>query len=391
MKFSFNDIYNEDIYKSANVIFVTGQYNIFNNIVIDKFKLLAKGNESIGASDDLLGEFGVSNSNERISTYVDFNTFINVINTPSINGKWFCVADLSLLNAKQKEILNKYISNSNSNGILVIVSHNYRDFRQYLFNRVLLNSNNAHIIQLGFPNRSLLYQIVTDLFADRKVKIGQQSAEYFVMRMSSAYDDYIDVINQISLGYTGNSISYEQMQQELKGIDNYIIDDFIEKMLKPIGSDAIKTNRTIYKIMASLLREMGASKIISTLKYKIDDYIEFRIAINNGSIPIKVKYSVVEAKKRLEGNRISKIADFRFRQMARIASLTSLKDLVHIKLLINDIDSNSYGSEEKAEKILHAIVHRTVYSREQLNTYLGLENSIEKEIEILDSIKYDRG
>lgn len=391
MKFSFKDIYNEELYKTGYVVFIASQYNIFNNIVVDNLKETTRPKAGVVDDTSLMEEFGINSQDKTndslASTTVDFNTFMDIINTPSVNGKWFCSVDLELMSAKQLEKFNRYIRNPNSNGVLVVKALNYKDFRLYLNNKAFTLGKNSHLIQLGFPYRAILEEIVIDLFKQRKVTIDKRSSELFVMRMSSSYDDYTDIIDKISIGYENNTLSYEQMEQGLKGIENYVLDDLLEKLLSPIKGDKIKLNRSVYKMLKSLLKEMGASELVSKLKYKVDDYIEFRIAINRGIIPIKVKYSVAEAKDKLgERSKIAKITDFRFRKMAQVASLTSLKDWTYLKLLLNSVSNRD--SEISSERVLYTIVHRTVFSQSRLNNDLGIENIIEDSLNKINKIKY---
>lgn len=390
MKYTFKDIENQEMYESTMVIVVAGQYNIFNNIVADELKDRCRSRDSFEVDDDLLGEFSIDSketSNISVSNVVDFKTFMDVINIPNINGKWFCSVQLELLSKKQIETMDKYLKNPSNNGILVIISHEFKDFKKYLRNKALLLGKNSHIIQLGFPNKNVLTQIVKKLFKNRNVEIDTRSSQLFVMRMSNAYDDYEKIIDKICLDRNGSKLAYEDLQLELKGIDNYILDDFIEGLLRPVKSDKISTKRLIYRMLGSLINEMGAVKLVSKVKYKVDDYIAFRIAINSGIIPVKVKFSVPEAKSKLgEGHKLYKIPDFRFRKMATIASLTSLKDWVYMKMILNSV-KRSYDTAEN-ERALYVLIHRAVLSQSRLNNNLGIENVLNNDIKKLDNVGY---
>lgn len=389
MKYSFKDIVNEDMYSTALVMFVAGQYNIFNNIVVDELKERCKAEDNFERDRQLFNEFGIDDGDTKItvSNTVDFNTFMDVVGIPSVNGRWFCSVDIKTLNKKQRNILEGYMRDPSPNGILVIVSHEWLDFRWYLRNRVLQNSQCSHIIQLGFPNRTVLVKLTHLLFEKRNAKIDNRTAELFVMRMSSAYDDYDTVIDKICLGHRGGKLTHERVQEGLKGVDNYVLDDFIERILEPITKDKITPNRRIYKIYGALKSEMGAIAIVRQLMYKVGQYIEFRLAINDGTIPIKVRYSVVRVKESLgEEHPLYRIPDFRFRRMAYIASLTSLEDWTYIKMLLSD-ETYKY-SEEASEKILYTLIHRTVLNKSRLNNSLKIEDIIDKKVENVDKIKY---
>lgn len=391
MKYAFKDIYNEEMYETAQVIIVAGQYNIFNNIVVDRLKDMCKPQDELEINKELFNEFGVDTTEltaDNKSNSVDFDTFMDIVGTPNINGKWFCSVDISMLKKSQLNLVDNYIKAPNKNGVLVIVAHEYREFMRYLKYKALQLSKNAHIIQLGFPNRKLLTEIVINLFAKREVTIDEKSADLFVMRLSSAYDDYDSVINKITMGYNGAELSYETVEEGLKGINNFMLDDFIEALLKPIGTDKIKGNRKIYKMYKSLIKDMGADKLIRELKKKVDVYLEFRMAINNGIIPVSIRYSVAEAKGKLgKDSPIANIVDFRFRKLAYTASLTSLKDWVYIKMLLNDSDIRN---NQHNEKVLYALMHRTAFNQERLNNDIKIENVLNNQIEMLDSIRYTK-
>lgn len=140
-------------------------------------------------------------------------------------------------------------------------------------------------------------------------------------------------------------------------------------------------------MISALSQEFGPEKLVSKLKYKIDDYIEFRIAINSGIIPIKVKYSVAEAKNRLgEESRLAKISDFQFRRMSYIASQTSLRDWTYMRLILNNVTSRY--RKESYEKVLYSLVNRSNLNEYRLNTDIGLVNSISPDLDRLNKMVY---
>lgn len=388
MKYAFKDIDNTEMYETAQVVIIAGQYNIFNNIVSDKLKEMCKPSDDILIDKDLFNEFGVDTSeisSDNKSNSVDFNTFMDIVGTPNINGKWFCSVDISTLQKKQIDYLDSYIKSPNKNGVLVVIAHEYRVFMKYLKNKALQLSKVSHIIQLGFPTRKVLNNIVIELFNKRTIEIDSKSADLFIMRLSNAYDDYEPTIDKITTGFSNVHLSYKEMESSLKGINNYMLDDFISALLKPIGTDKIKTNRKIYKMYESLLSDMGADKLIRELKKKVDIYIEFRLAINSGIIPIKIRYSIEAVKNNLDKeSKIYNIVDFKFKQMAYTASLTSLKDWMYIKMILND----SSRDKKHNEKVLYTLMHRTVFNQNRLNNDIRIESVLDKQLEALDAIKY---
>ena len=133
---------------------------------------------------EVIEEFGLDtdDSDDSGVSSVDFATFLEVIGVTSVNGKWFCRTDYSLLNNKQKEALNNYIKKPSENGILIIVSTDWRQFREILRNRVLNVSKNVHVMQLSWPNRTVLKGIVAQSFEERGIQADSSAIDFFIMR-----------------------------------------------------------------------------------------------------------------------------------------------------------------------------------------------------------------
>lgn len=390
MKYNFSNITEPVIYDSCQVMFVTGPYNIFNNIVIDELKDRSITIAGYEEDTELLAEFGIKTEKQseiKVSNSVDFQTFMDVVDMPNVNGKWFCSVDLGTMSKKHKEIVKKYITKPSKNGILVVYSNDFRDYREFLRNRALNQSPVSHIIQLSFPNRGILTQIVKQLFEQRGVEVGLKAVELFVMRLSSSYDDYEETIDKLCIGKENTELTYEEMLEGLRGIENFVLDDLVHRLLVPVPNNSTSANKKMYKMISALIQEFGPEKLVSKLKYKIDDYIDFRLAINSGIIPIKVKYSVAEAKNRLgEDSRLTKIPDFQFRRMSYIASQTSLRDWTYMRLILNNVTSRY--RKESYEKVLYSLVNRSNLSEYRLNTDIGLVNSISPDLDRLNKMVY---
>lgn len=219
MKYNFSNITEPVIYDSCQVMFVTGPYNIFNNIVIDELKDRSITIAEYEEDTELLAEFGIETEKQseiKVSNSVDFQTFMDVVDMPNVNGKWFCSVDLGTMSKKHKEIVKKYITKPSKNGILVVYSNDFRDYREFLRNRALTQSPVSHIIQLSFPNRGILTQIVKQLFEQRGVEVGLKAVELFVMRLSSSYDDYEETIDKLCIGKENTELTYEEMLEGLR-------------------------------------------------------------------------------------------------------------------------------------------------------------------------------
>lgn len=409
LKFTFSDITNNEMYSTAKIMIVMGQYSIFNNIVIDELRDRCKPEEESEQAEEstanMLEEFNIDSEDDSSGTYSDIKisntinleTFIKINNVASLYGKWFCSIDYSFMSKKQKEWLNKYMKSPSDNGVLVVYSTDFRDYKYFLKNKIVLNSTVIHAIQLSFPSRNTLETIVKQLFEDKGVYIEQKALELFIMRMSSSYDQYDEIIDKIIIESVPTdattesrfkpTITYDNVLQSMKGIENFVLDDFLNRLLVPLTSEKSTGRNKIYRMLGALLKEMGPRELVNKLRYKIDDYIDFRLAINSGNIPIMVKFSVPEAKERLgEKSKITRFSDYTFRKMAKIASQTSLRDWVYMKMMLTNIQ-NKY-SETSYEKALYSLISRTVLTNSRLNNDIGIDFSINASVRELDEQPY---
>lgn len=386
MRFKFSDIDNNILYSTTRVLFLTGPYSIFNNIVADRLKNMCKGTIEVDEDEELLAEFGlVSVGNDSVANSIDFNTFLEVVRVPAVTGKWFCSVDYKMLTRKQRDILDRYMKKPNDNGVLIVVMNEYQDYRSFIKNKAIINHTNTHLIQLSYPNRSSMIKIVSDMMKERGVKVAQKAIELFIMRMSTNYDEYEQVIDDICKHANGNEITYKDMVSSMRNVEYYVIDDFVTELLNPITSRRISQKRRIYKMLGVLIEDMGAIELVKKLKYKINDIIEMRVAINRGIVPIKVAYSVDEAKSRLEeNNKLKNVNDYAFRRYALIASKTTLRDWLYIKLILNNI--KRAWDKDECEKALHCIIHRGLMSSSRLLNDIGISNIIDEQLYNVNSV-----
>ena len=392
MKYRFQDIDNNQIYDTGRVILIAGQYPIFNNIVIDRVKEKCKGDiEDLDqeAIDKFVSEFTGGGYEVSGNTSLDFNEFMDVAKVPPVNGKWFCNVDYGFLTKKQRDTLTRYYKKPSENGVLVITMTDWKDYKLFLNNRAVTGNNFTHIIQLSFPNRATLKPLVSSFFKKRGINVSEQASELFIMRMSNAYNSYGETIDKICMNIpSGATIAYSDMVESLKGIENYVLDDLITQLLVPIKSKKVVTNRKIYKMLNAIISDMGAKAIVNKIKYKLDDLIEMRIQINNGNIPVMVRYNIEKVKGRLhEENRLQKLSDYAFKRYAYIASQTSLKDWYFMKLILSNVKVS--WSEEENFKVLMALVHRGTMSNDRLMNDIGVKNTLEENLVRLNSIFYD--
>lgn len=393
MIFKFSDITGKELYEKSSVAFVLGKYDIFINMVADKFKGLCVDSSSGEAVKDLVGsEFGLSSDEGSTSTSVDFNTFMNVSSIPNINGKWYCKVELNSLNKKQKEKMLRYIKSPSKNGILVLVSNDWQVYREYLNNRVIKSSSQIGLVQLTYPYRDTLIEIVKELFGAEGMKISVDATEVFITKMSKAYDEYESVIKGIKEQHTSDEmINIAQLREYMRGIEYFDIDDFLCEVIKPLSSEVVTGRKRIVKVMAVLADELGAKKLVYTMLSKVNEMIEYRININNGIIPIGVRYFFGDVIKEL-GSKYEKVNEWVFRKKADLASQTSLRDWEYMQLILKSALEDKMLSESEAEmrckKALYELCTRSVLTESRINNIIGAENVLDYDINELNKIKY---
>lgn len=401
MRYTFKDILEDAMYSKCSVIFVTGPYGVFNNIVIDRLREMCTSHEEFTGNtaidNGIMEEFGIDTGEVSISNSIPLESFMTQVSIPSISGKWFCSANLHSINKKQLEWLKNYIKSPSSNGVLCVWSDDFKDYRPWMSNKILLTSTESHIVSLSFPNKRSLYTIVKGLFDKRNVNISDKAVDLFITRMSSSYEDYEKIIDKICIehlpsGYMSMDrdelpeISYEMALESMKGIENFVLEDFLEKLTEPLTTDKPSGKKRIYKMMGYLIEEYGACRLARTLKSKIDELMEFRVAINNGYIPILVNYNIDEAKNLIgEDNPISKKSDYQFKRLAEVASKTSLADWALMSLILLNSDKTN---ERSCIKAIYSLVSRSVLSPMMLSNDVGLDMIFSDELALLDDIIY---
>lgn len=390
---------NADIYESAKVMFVFGKYPWFNNMVCDTIKdTVIEKDSGLGMTREYLDEFGVEpdeseDTEDNLSNSVDFDTFMDVIGVANINGKWYCKVDLSMLKAKQLEKLNKYIKSPSDNGRLVIVSEDWKDYRTYLNNKLLGFSKDVHLIQLSFPNKIVVKQLVNQYFTEKGLTVTSKEVDFFVIRMSSAYDEYEKTIDMILDKHGPGELELKDLKIYMKGIENYVLDDFLIELTKPLSSDKMN-NKKVLRMLVALQDELGAKNLVYQLLKKVDECIEFRLLINKGYIPISLNYffkDVIESLPNKE--KYEKMNEWVFRRKADVASLTSLKDWQYIQLFLNKAIENNRVSDSimdvKCKRVLYDIATRSIIAPSRINNIIGLDNVLDKDLKELDRIVYD--
>lgn len=399
MIYRFSDIHNEKMYDTTQVMFIAGNLDIFNNMINDRLKDSCRGEmEDIDIPTELMSEFGIEDTDSEVGSTlnsVDIDSYFDLCNTPSVIGKWFCSESYEDLSKKQRERLEKFIRTPSENGVLVIRVADFRDIKGLLGNKVIKNSGVVNLIRVSFPNKVTLRKIVLELFNKHEVSVEEKAIDLFILRVSDQYNEYQSLVEKIALNCKGTVVDYSTMAEQLKGVENYVIDDFIEELAsKPIGRREISVNRKIYKIERALLNEYKPADILRQLYKKIDNIIEMRVMINKGAVPSMVKFKVETAQTRIgEGSRLSKLSEYGFMKLYKQAQLTSLKDWVFIKLILSSLYDNDKPkymiSESEYYKVLHAIINRTTFSNYRLLNDMHIEDVSRVYIDKLDKYLYE--
>lgn len=395
MKYNFKDILNKEIYDNTRVMIVTGKYQLFNNLVADTLKEMSSERSIPNSSMlGLANEFDIDDdSNDIISTSVDIDTFFDVANVSNINGKWFCRVSLESINKKQKEQLLKYIKQPSKNAILVILSNDYKDYAEFLKNKIIITSRYAHIMQLSFPNKNILKSIVIMMFEDKGIEIDSQSADYFIMRLSTEYDKYEEVIEDIVGKHEQKELKLTDMKTYLKHIEYFDINDFMYELVKPLSSG--KTgNKKIVRMLSTLKDKYDAEQLVIELQKMIIELIDYRIMINKGYITINIRYIFNDVIKLLgPDNKYSSVNEWVFRKKADLASLTSLTDWVYMNIILNKAlsvgFSNSKERKMACERALYALITRSVLSESRINNVVGLDNILYENMKELNKVLYE--
>lgn len=403
MRYKLSDLAKQDksildmeTYKDFSVLVLTGSNVLMQKVVSNLIKESCQSKTNINVDTALLSEFGYDSSAVSISNILDFETFRNNIEIQSLSGKWFCSADMATLTSKQIDWVKEYIKKPSKNGVLVITSTNFKEYKPWLSNKILTVSPEAVLLEMSYPTRYQQYAVANMLFKKRNVEPDARALELFTAKMSSEYDQYEEIIDKVCSdvipeGYfdthTVYMLSYDSILDSMRYIQNFVIDDFIYAILKPMEDRKPSGKKQIWRILGYLLDDMGPRKLVASVLYKIEELIQFRIAINTGYIPVAVKGFDVQESKMLLGdeNPLTKKSDFMFRRLANTAAMTSLQDLVCIKMMLKNVDLYNEMSYTKA---LYSMIVRSALNASRLDNDIGVENVILGDLNILDNIPY---
>lgn len=418
MKFSFKDIVDDKVYNRTRVMFVVGRYSYFLNLVADELKMRCLPKDRLELDDNTKKLFGFDDTESSEATnVVDFSTFMSVYQTRNINGLWYCRVDLSLLTKVQKEWLFKYIKDPSDNGVLVITSQKFKEYGAFAKSNIINNSQKVHFIDISWPTKKILYNLVEGLLEKRGCSAKAESIWLFILRLGSDYDSYESVIDSICENYTSVNYSnrntilsdmaskndadnteadseeeselYEigpsEFKEKLKFIQNFDLEQFLDLLLTPLANDNT-TGKKIYKMLYYLIYLESPSRLVQKLLREIDMAIEFRELINSGYIPIRIHYSFNEVKRLIgDKSKLTEMSEYRFRNKAQLASRTSLRDWEYMRLILKRANLRS---DESCEKALYSLTVRTVLNESRLDNAIGVDNILDRGLDRLNTVDY---
>ena len=384
MKYTFNDILNQEIYDNTYVLFVFGKYPWFNDMVIDTMKSLVVGEESESENSEYTDEFGFTNTKTDFgaTTSVDFDTFIEVVNVANINGKWICKCDYTGFNTKQKEKLSAYIKDPSDNGVLIVECTDWFKYKDMTNNKIIRMSNRVNLFEMNFPSRNILKTIVSQAFIEKGVELDNSAIDLFLMKMGRAYDKFEETISLVvdihenrveelkrhmegveSSEPLNLEVTSKELKSYMRNIEYFDIEDFVEELVNPNFTPKMG-NKKIIKMMAHLIEENGAKSLLYKTLKLINEYIEYRILINTGYIPIGINYfynDVINGLPEEIKKDYEKKSEWKFRRQADIASRTSLRDWEYMKIILNKPLENMRISDSEMEAICSSVAQSNAF------------------------------
>lgn len=358
----FKDILNEELLNNASVVFIFGDKPLFNNLISDKCRKKCENVHS-EFEDSLIEEFSTEGK-ERVSiNKVGIEQFKEVCYMPSLAGTWYCKMMLKELTEKDLVWLKKYIKNPSDSAILVIESTEYKEYRSWLKNRAIEFNKKVHIYQLSFPTRKELETIVSDKFRDRRVIVDKEAAQLFIRKMGGRYDLYEETISNLVGDRDKERVeewNLNMMKGMMSNIQHYNLDMLVGEILKGTSAKAPSGRVKVMKLLKYLEDEYGCSTLVSKIDNELNELIKYRTWINEGRIPVGIKYSAEEVKNKIDKN----INIVTFKRRTNMASMVSLNDMILVKMIIGKLRYNP-------ERCLFVIVCRYTLGEQNIKEIIA--------------------
>ena len=357
---SFKEIDNINKY---NVIFIYSKYAAFKNYIVDKIK-----HEINKEVQNYIPEYS-----ENIGS-LSFTEYIKNVSIPFMFGKWYCNVNYSELSKSDKDKLFLYTKNISTNGILVVVLSEYKDYLSLSKLVSIKNNEKLCLYNVSFPSRNDLKKIITDLTPG--ISWQSEALDNFILRIADKY-------NEIGI-YTGKikernikQVNEKVVKEVFGGVENYVFDTLIKEILLMPTKKANK----VFRVYSIIKNEMSSTVILSRLSREIESIKMARMIINDGYVPGSLPYNAVESINRVNSNYENKICEadykgltdrqYKFRKYIKFALLTTLRDIYFIENMIDMYKAKyKYMSEDIAEACIINIILRGMLSVETIKTLI---------------------
>lgn len=420
-KYNFDNIKEVGKNKDLCALIIGGSHNIFIDMIVADIKERPDVESSVtlpvGGSIALTDEF---DTRDDESETLSLDEFLKVCNSVSPLGKWLCKVDYDFANKKDKERVKAYLKKPSVNAIMIVTVADYKANRELKSQRYLNESKVTHYIDIQYPRKRTLAEIVTQMFKERGYLVSEQCVDLFMLKMGIAYGEFKETIDTICERLKGSAkeqkvdlngaivnnpehensvenkvaeaakykiVDFKDFKEAMRGIDFFVLEDFMRELLIPIKSGKIRKQRKVYKILDTLLEEYSAEEICRRLKYRVEELLQYRSYINSGLIPVTVRYNAEQIKERLpENSKLRKATSMTFKRNAYIASLTSIEDWYFMYSILSR--TGAWASEEQHKATLFTLMGRTAISNDRLMNAIRVKNTLDEGLYELNGIMY---
>lgn len=376
MIFQFKDYYFQGL-ENTKVLILFGEHEFFKNALADTFLKLKtsqsgslEGLQQLEIFDEFLGKESKEDNGgvQRVATVGEFQERVKV---PSLFGPWIGMFSIDEISEKEEKILLNYAKKPSQNGVLVITSREFKRQLPWYKEKVFESSLETHLFKLQFPTKRFMRKFILEQVEKRGFALDDKALELLLIRVANNYDAYQEILDKLGARYYKHRVSYTTMVEELKGVDYYDIDSFLERLTEPKKSKKPSKNTLLYKMLNSLIENNDAVDIVKKLSYKIQDCIAMRKIINQGFLPVGIAYSVAEVKEKLDeekDKRLMKLTEFQFKRLSRLSTKTTLMDWQTMLTIIRRASKRNFITEEEARLVLFRLVERANFNEDQLLT-----------------------
>lgn len=326
-------------WENSQVALVVGRYEYFNRIVIDAIKKSNITEEEEKNDTGLLAEFGLAEDEIEISGIktVDIEEFMGCCKVKGMYGKWYCYTNLGMLTQKQLSWIIEYAKAPSIHSVLVIEGTEYSKYKDLMNNKAFARGNTVNLFKMFRTGRKETCEYIKVGFGSLGVDIDNGAAEIFRYRMGGRFELYSEYVNKLAANSKGQKWTKATMESALGDTKHYSKETIVELMLK--GTDSLNfSNRSkLMKQLLYLIEEFGAKDVVEYLRGQIEELIKYRMLMNMGKIPYRLRYNIEKVK---ESCGLDKVSNGLFKMLTKRASEISLEELYMIQRQLYEKDSN---------------------------------------------------